>query len=132
MNFDISDIYNSLNFNDYYRSIITMITILFSDSMTIAIMNNNEVVNQIYYSYQAFFVSYMLITQICLMNIIFGFLIDNCQSYLVDLLGDNIKKEELKEIMAEEQWKQKLLNENRRDFGIKNFFKRLSVKLNDM
>lgn len=60
--------------------------------------NNNDKKGEIIYSYYAYFISFIILTQICLLNIIFGFLIDNCQSYLVELLGKDIEDNEFEEI----------------------------------
>jgi intracellular septation protein A len=71
-------IFDGLNFNDYYNSLQTLIIILVSDYVAIAQINNNLEKGKIYLSIYLFHISFTILSKICLLNIIFGFLIDNC------------------------------------------------------
>ena len=79
------------NFNDLYSSCFTLLAVTFSGFMNIAAINNNFDTKIVYFSYHLFFVSYFILITMCFLNIINGFLIDNCQSYLSEILGKELK-----------------------------------------
>lgn len=79
------------NFNDLYSSCFTLLAVTFSGFMDIAAINNNFDTKEVFFSYHVFFVSYFILITMCFLNIINGFLIDNCQSYLSEILGRELK-----------------------------------------
>jgi hypothetical protein len=80
---DFNDNYLLLNFNDYYYAVLTLLTIAFKG--VIAVLRVNTVETQNYGAVPLFFfIGYLFLISTCLLNILFGFLIDNVSEYLKD------------------------------------------------
>ena len=87
-----SDLY--LNFNDMVSSMISLLIIMFKGWTDIA-QNNTTGDNEHFLEY-FFYISFFIVSKLCFLNIIAGFLINNCSLYLNEKMMEIEKKKKKK------------------------------------
>lgn len=83
-----------LNFNDFISAMLSLLTIMFGGWVEIAKTNSTGM--EARFMEHFFYISFFVITKMCFLNIIFGFLINNCQLYLQEKIMNKQKKDSLR------------------------------------
>lgn len=90
--FEKYDPYNAqftCNFNDFYSAVLTLLNVMFVGWVGVAAGNQNA--DEEYgFTHYIFYISFYVFTNMSFLNIIFGFLIDNCQLYLKKSIDEKV------------------------------------------
>lgn len=83
---EMDPLYLQLNFNDYYYALLTLFCVMVGGWPGLLTMNTLRSPSTTP-AYNMFFMSYFFLSNCCLMNILFGFLVDNVSAYLTAQLS---------------------------------------------